>query len=81
MLFNVLIGLLMKTKFAAVAHLVGGQFLRATENLAKFLILFWSYENFDLQKGGSNDAFHHAKYVTLEAELFNLNCRKYTKKK
>jgi len=47
----------MNTKFAAVAHLVGGKFLRATKNWAKFLILFWSYESWDLQKkGGSSDA-------------------------
>jgi len=48
----------MNTKFAAVANLVGGQFLCVTENWAKFLTLFWSYESLDLQKRGSSDAFH-----------------------
>ena len=70
----------MHIKYAAVAHLVGGQFLRATANWAKFLILFGSYESLDLQKRGSGDDFQHVEYVTLEDELLNINHKKQVKR-
>jgi hypothetical protein len=33
------VSLSLHTKFAAVAHLAGGEFLRATENMIKFVIV------------------------------------------
>jgi hypothetical protein len=75
-------------KFASLARLGVGQFLRATENWAKFMILrdgtlrlsVKEGQHLDaretrMEKEHQGDAFELVKYVTVQAQVHKHNCK------